>query len=140
MFRSRFFAAVGICSVLLSSLAFAQAPRNDKTAPAPTQTVVIACQNLWDGRSDTLRRNVSIVIQGDRIEKIVDRLVKAEEAGNYGFQGAKTLHYLNSDPSSTCMPGLVEAHTHVFLQGDITAADYDEQILKQSVAFRTILA
>ena len=40
----------------------------------------------------------------------------------------------------TCLPGLVETHTHVLLQGDITAADYDEQILKQSVPFRTLLA
>jgi len=140
MFRSRLFVAVGVCSLFLCSVAFAQAPRNDKTAAAPAQTVVIACQNLWDGRSDTLRHDVSIVIQGERIEKMVDHLVKADEAGNYGFQGAKTLHYMSNDPNSTCMPGLIEAHTHILLQGDITAADYDEQILKQSVAFRTILA
>ncbi|HUO59062.1 MAG TPA: amidohydrolase family protein [Candidatus Acidoferrales bacterium] len=140
MFRSRLFAIFSICSLLIPCIAFAQAPRNDKTAPVPAQTVVIACQNLWDGRSDTLRHNVSIVVQGDRIEKIVDHLVDANEAGSYASQGSKPLHYASGDPNSTCMPGLVEAHTHVLLQGDITAADYDEQILKQSVAFRTILA
>ena len=32
----------------------------------------------------------------------------------------------------TCLPGLIDTHTHVLLQGDITAADYDEQLLKQS--------
>jgi imidazolonepropionase-like amidohydrolase len=41
---------------------------------------------------------------------------------------------------STVLPGLIDAHTHVLLQGDITAADYDEQLLKQSPEYRTILA
>src|SRR6516225_4438632 len=39
----------------------------------------------------------------------------------------------------TCLPGLIDTHTHVLLQGDITAADYDEQLLKESVAYRAIL-
>src|SRR5260370_33867243 len=39
----------------------------------------------------------------------------------------------------TCLPGLIDTHTHTLLQGDITAADYDEQRLKQSVAYRAIL-
>ncbi len=40
----------------------------------------------------------------------------------------------------TCLPGLIDTHTHVLLQGDITTADYDEQLLKQSPEYRTILA
>jgi imidazolonepropionase-like amidohydrolase len=40
----------------------------------------------------------------------------------------------------TCVPGLIDSHTHVLLQGDITSADYDEQLLKQSPEYRTILA
>ncbi len=35
---------------------------------------------------------------------------------------------------------MIDTHTHVLLQGDITAADYDEQLLKQSPEYRTILA
>src|SRR5262249_25890014 len=42
--------------------------------------------------------------------------------------------------SSTCLPGLIDTHTHVLLQGDITAEDYDQQLLKQSTAYRAILA
>jgi imidazolonepropionase-like amidohydrolase len=38
------------------------------------------------------------------------------------------------------LPGLIDTHTHVLLQGDITAADYDEQLLKQSPELRTIYA
>jgi imidazolonepropionase-like amidohydrolase len=35
---------------------------------------------------------------------------------------------------------LIDTHTHVLLQGDITAADYDAQLLKQSTEYRAILA
>ncbi len=40
----------------------------------------------------------------------------------------------------TCLPGLIDTHTHVLLQGDITAQDYDQQLLKQSPAYRAIVA
>mgnify|MGYP003344344920 CR=1 FL=1 len=40
----------------------------------------------------------------------------------------------------TCLPGLIDTHTHVLLQGDITAEDYDAQLLKQSPELRTIYA
>ena len=38
------------------------------------------------------------------------------------------------------LPGLADCHTHVLLQGDITAEDYDEQLLKESIPYRTIRA
>jgi imidazolonepropionase-like amidohydrolase len=38
------------------------------------------------------------------------------------------------------MPGLIDVHTHVFLQQDEISPTYDDQLLKQSVAFRTIRA
>jgi len=31
-------------------------------------------------------------------------------------------------------------HTHVLLQGDITAEEYDAQLLKESIPYRAILA
>jgi imidazolonepropionase-like amidohydrolase len=40
----------------------------------------------------------------------------------------------------TVLPGLIDAHTHLLLQGDPTAASYDEQLLYQSTPYRAILA
>src|SRR4029078_7204815 len=42
--------------------------------------------------------------------------------------------------NETCLPGLIDTHTHLLLQGDITAEDYDVQLLKYSQSYRTILA
>ena len=42
--------------------------------------------------------------------------------------------------NQTCLPGLIDVHTHALLQGDITAEDYDVQLLKQSTAYRAIAA
>jgi imidazolonepropionase-like amidohydrolase len=34
---------------------------------------------------------------------------------------------------ATVLPGLIDNHTHILLQGDVTAADYDAQLLKESI-------
>jgi len=36
------------------------------------------------------------------------------------------------------LPGLIDCHTHVLLQGDVTMQDYDDQVLKESIPYRTI--
>ena len=41
--------------------------------------------------------------------------------------------------SETCLPGLIDTHTHVLLQGDATASSYADQLLKQSIAYRAIV-
>src|SRR5690348_3697003 len=38
------------------------------------------------------------------------------------------------------LPGFIDVHTHVLLQGDITSEEYDEQLLKESIPYRAILA
>jgi len=40
----------------------------------------------------------------------------------------------------TVLPGLIDAHTHLLLQGDITSQEYEDQLLKQSTPYRAILA
>ena len=60
----------------------------------------------------------------------VNKLTRATAAGN-------TRYMIRCN---CIMPGLMDTHTHILLQGDITAADYDEQLLKQSPEYRTILA
>ena len=93
----------------------------------PAKTVWLRCGALWDGRGG-LRGATLIEISGDHI---VDVKPAAGETPAGPVVDLSSL---------TCLPGLIDSHTHVLLQGDITAADYDEQLLTQSPEYRTILA
>lgn len=93
----------------------------------PPSETVLHCAKMWDGRSDVVQPDVTIVIAGQRIKSIA--------SGSKALHGSSVL-----DVNGTCMPGLIDVHTHVFLQQDAISPTYDEQLLKQSVAFRTIRA
>jgi len=94
----------------------------------------VMCGSLLDGKSDSLQKEMTIITGTDgRIQKILPWSAARD------FVHEK--HATGVDLSrETCLPGLIDTHTHVLLQGDITAADYDEQLLKQSPEYRTILA
>ena len=92
------------------------------------KAVAIRCGRLIDGKSQTAVENAVIVVEGERIRQVgVGIPVPA---------GALVIDL----GRSTCLPGLIDNHTHVLLQGDITAADYDQQLLKESIPYRTIRA
>jgi imidazolonepropionase-like amidohydrolase len=110
--------------VLLVPAAIAQdQPSNSSAQPV----VVIRCGTLIQPASGQVQHDVLITIQGERITSVQEKGA-APAAGSVVDLG-----------DHTCLPGLIDSHTHTLLQGDITAADYDEQLLKQSVAYRAIL-
>ena len=114
------------CAAALTSLsALAQTP------PAPPAVTVIRAGTLIDGKSATPKRNQVIVIRGDKIESVGDAAAAKIP------DGAAVMDL----SSATVLPGLIDCHTHIFLQGEDPAeGGYDVQLLKYPLAYRAARA
>jgi imidazolonepropionase-like amidohydrolase len=95
-----------------------------------TGVTVIRAGTLIDGVSDAARRNQSITIRGDRIERVGD-------ASSPPPADARVIDLSDA----TVLPGLIDAHTHIFLWGEDPArGGYDANILKAGIALRAARA
>lgn len=101
-----------------------------QTSSPPTVTVIRA-GTLIDGKSDTPRHDQVIIIVGNRIESVSD-------AASAKIPGSAKVIDLSR---ATVLPGLIDSHTHIFLQGENPAeGGYDANILKYPLAFRAARA
>lgn len=97
---------------------------------APAATVVRA-GTLLDGSGAAPRANQLVVIVGDRISAVGDAATTMPPAD------ARVIDL----SSATVLPGLIDAHTHIFLQGEeASAGGYDANILAQGIALRSVRA
>src|SRR6266542_4379358 len=92
--------------------------------------IAIKCGQLLDVKTGAVNTNQTILIKDNIIESI-------SPPGAAVKVRADTLIDLSQ---YFILPGLIDCHTHVLLQGDITSEDYDVQVLKQSIPYRTIRA
>jgi imidazolonepropionase-like amidohydrolase len=121
-----------LCAAAALSLSVrAQAPRETPQTIAPPKPVLIKAARLIDGRSDKARQGQAVLVVGERIQEVGPADELARKAGQ-----AQVIDL----GDATLLPGMIDNHTHVLLQGDITAADYDEQLLKESTPYRAIRA
>src|SRR5256885_540255 len=93
-------------------------------ARASAAPVVIKAAHVFDGTA--MRDGIAVVVDGDRI-------VGTDPTK---FAGAKVIDL----GGATLMPGLVDAHTHVFLDDDVGPGVYDAILLKESAPYRAIAA
>jgi imidazolonepropionase-like amidohydrolase len=109
------------------ALGLAAAPSPAGSPDAPEAAVLaIRAARLLDVSAGRYVENPVVVVRGDRIERV----------GSSTPDGARVLDL----GDRTLLPGLIDAHTHVLLQGDATAAEYEEQILKEYPAHRVARA
>ncbi len=100
-------------------------------SPAVASPAIIKAAHLIDGVSDRPRDGVAVLVDSDRIVAIG---TAAELSAKQ--PGARVVDLGNA----TLLPGLIDAHTHVFLNDDVGPGVYDEILLKHSAAYRAIEA
>jgi imidazolonepropionase-like amidohydrolase len=116
-----------ILSLTLTTWAIAQ----ESPASSSMQVTVIRAGTLIDGKSDKPRHDQVIVVRGNRIDSVGD-------AANAKLPAGATLIDLSKE---TVLPGLIDSHTHIFLQGeDPTQGGYDANILTAPLAMRAARA
>jgi imidazolonepropionase-like amidohydrolase len=113
-----------IITLALAVPSFAQTP--------PSQSVtIIRAGVLIDGKSNQPRHDQVIVIRGNRVASVSDAAGAKIPAGAVTFDLSH----------STVLPGLIDSHTHIFLQGEEPAqGGYDANILRYPLALRAARA
>jgi imidazolonepropionase-like amidohydrolase len=84
---------------------------------------VIKCGSLIDVKNEQVKKDVLILIKGNKIEKV----------GTFEIPPGAEIIDLSD---MTVLPGLVDSHVHLFLH----EGSYDDQLLKESIPYRTIRA
>jgi imidazolonepropionase-like amidohydrolase len=92
--------------------------------PAQAAVTALRCGRLLDPASGKVTQNAVVLVNGDRIEKVGPGIEVPAGTQVVDLSG------------STCLPGLIDSHTHVLLQPE------DERgappVITKSQAFRTI--
>lgn len=101
----------------------------EEAGAAASEVVAIRAGHLFDSRSGTMAADQTIVIRGDRIADV------GPGARVHVPAGARAIDL----GDATVLPGLIDAHTHIFLTGE-SHGRYEEQLLKESWQYRTIEA
>ena len=106
--------------LLLASPAFAE---------EKARTILKAAR-VFDGSGDRLRTNTALAIEG---EKILAVGPPADLVRRYPDARVVDLGSL------TLLPGLIDAHTHILIEGDSAPGAYDNHLVKQSIPYRAII-
>src|ERR1700719_206438 len=107
--------------LLLLVCALAPFSASAQSTPPTDHWIAVRAGRLFDG-SEKLAVNQVILIKGNRIAKVgpAGQVQIPAEA-----EGVDLRH-------ATALPGLIDAHTHVFGNGP----DFDNQILRESYQYR----
>src|ERR1700682_6309516 len=125
---ARLFLALSLCPCILP----AQEPETPPPPPLPppqartNERLAIRAGSLFDGKSDVLKKQQVILIEGTRI-------VQVGPANDVRIPpGTEVLDLTGA----TVLPGLIDGHTHIFASGP----DLDEQMLKEPLQYRALEA
>ena len=88
------------------------------------KSILLKCGKLLDTKTGIVLEKQFVLLSGNKVVAL----------GPTAFKADTTIDLSDY----FVMPGMIDCHTHVLLQGDITQEDYDVQVLKESIPYRTI--
>jgi imidazolonepropionase-like amidohydrolase len=110
---------------ILAAIAALVIPLSAASAPEPAPFAIRAAR-LLDVKSGRYVERPVILVRAGLVESV----------GTTVPAGARVIDL----PDRTLLPGLIDTHTHILLQGDATQAEYEQQILKEYPAHRVARA
>ena len=110
----------------MKNVTFALILAASSVSAADNSLLVVRAARMIDGKSDAVVSPAVVVVRGNKIESV----------GGPAPAGGQMIDL----GDATLMPGLIDAHVHLLLQGDVTQEDYDVQIFKESMAYRALRA
>src|SRR5579863_7740095 len=120
-FQNRWSMRMKNCWWIVFAIVICCDAQENNSSPVLHPFTVIRAGTLIDGKSDVARHNQVIILRGNRVESVSDAASAKIPAG------ANVIDLSHA----TVLPGLIDAHTHIFLQGEDPAqGGYDVNILK----------
>ncbi|HUQ49434.1 MAG TPA: amidohydrolase family protein [Terriglobales bacterium] len=95
--------------------------------PSADPVTIIRAGMFWDGVSSEPKRNLVITIRGNSVEAVNSTAPAATNAKIIDLS------------AYTVMPGMIDTHTHIFLQA-YKPDNYDTQLMKHGMAYRSARA
>jgi imidazolonepropionase-like amidohydrolase len=94
--------------------------------PAHAESILLQPDAVFDGASENLHPGWSVLVSDGKIAAV---------GANVKAPNARTIPL----PGATLLPGLIDAHSHLFLH-PYNEATWDDQVLKEPLAYRVIAA
>ena len=115
--------SLALCASLLAFAARAA------DQPPPATSYLLKADRVFDARSEHTHSGWAVLVQGDKIAAVgpADQI---KAPGN-----AQVIDM----PGTTLMPGLIDAHSHIFLH-PYNETLWNDQVLKETLSYRTIEA
>ena len=114
-----------LTGLVFAALAVLAAGPSRGAEPVKTR-VALRAARLLDVRAGRYVERPVVVVAGDRVESVGREVPEGVRLIDLGDR--------------VLLPGLIDAHTHILLQGDATQAEYYEQILQEYPAHRVARA